>query len=112
MMMLLAGLFAASLAMAAWALYDRFEQTNERRLQQQALNRTLERQHLQTCREIEALKAAARASVIKTYVDRKRELELRGLTLTPELERAFKDNRDTRLKLYAARPCPRTTEGR
>jgi hypothetical protein len=108
----LALLVSVSLGLSGWALYDRFDQTNSRRLEQQALNHRLQHLALDYCLEIEALKTARRERAVSDYQNRSRTYRLLHLEPTPELERAFKQQRDGILAKYARKPCPRPEEGR
>jgi hypothetical protein len=103
--------FVSGMGMAGWALYERFEQTNERREQQAAFNAQITRISLENCREIELLKQARREAAIEAYRDRHRTFALLGVEVTAELERAAKANRDTTLARYRRQPCPRPTGG-
>jgi hypothetical protein len=107
-------MFSFAVLAAGWALYDRFEQTNERREHQARVTaalagyaRQIAEQSLANCREIESLKAVHRVTARTTYRNRERNFRLLGLTLSPELERIAVESRDAILERFKAEPCPR-----
>lgn len=107
----LAVLFAASLAVAGWALHDRFAQTEVRRARQAAVNARLDTISLENCREIEKLKQAQREEALRSFRDLDRNLRLLRIPRTPEVVRAARENRDRKLERFRREPCPRPNGG-
>lgn len=104
-------LFAASLAVAGWALYDRFSLTDERRARQAAINQRMDMISLENCREIEALKQAQREEALRSFRDLDRTLRILRIPNSPEVVRAAKETRDRKLARFRAEPCPRRNGG-
>lgn len=104
---------AFSLAASSYALYERFSSTNEIRAQQMSFNERIRQVSLDYCREIEALKKANRDRALDSYRNLDQTLELLELERTPAIVARAKKDRDTALRRYAEKPCPRppTTQG-
>lgn len=91
----------------AWALYARFEQTNQRRVVQHNFNTEIKAVQLADCLEIEKLKAAQRDRAREDFAKLDETLVLLHLKKTKAIvERATAD-RDALLRRYARVACPR-----
>lgn len=98
---------AFSFAASGYALYERFESADDRRLQQASFNERIREVSLDYCLEIETLKKSNRDRALEFYRNLDQTLELLGLERTPAIVARAKKDRDTALRRYAARPCPR-----
>lgn len=107
----LALLFMGALGLSGWALYDRFQQTNDRRVAQQAFNARVQSLSLDYCREIERLKKGERDRAIQARKDLRRNLALLGIRFTPAIRDAANETKFKALARYAPEPCPRPERG-
>lgn len=62
---------------------------------------------MQTCRQIEGLKAEFRNQAVENYANLERNAELLGIVLTPQLRHQAEVDRNRTLDRFAARDCNR-----
>ena len=105
---------AFSLAASGYALYDRFQETHERRELQARVNAGFANSDkaqrlaiLQNCREIEELKAGFREEAQRSFADLERNARVLGINLTAEARFIALQNLERKLAKYEAVPCPR-----
>lgn len=103
----LALVIAFSLAASSYALYDRFATGSERATAQQIFDERIRQVSFDYCQEIEALKKSNRDRALEAYRNLDQTLELLNLERTPAIEERAKQDRDTALRRFAAKPCPR-----
>lgn len=110
----LALVIAFSLAASSYALYERFSsadvvrtQLEREQRQQELFNARIREVSLNYCLEIEALKKSNRDRALEAYRNLDQTLELLNLERTPAIEERAKQDRDTALRRFAAKPCPR-----
>lgn len=96
-----------SLAASGYALYDRFARADERRIAQEVFNERIRHVSFDYCTEIESLKKANRDKALESYRNLDETLELLGLERTPAIVARAKRDRDTALRRFSAKPCPR-----
>ena len=96
---ILALVSAVAIILAGWALFDRFQQTNERRRDLAAIDH-------RNCVAIEDLKLAQRQEAILNFKQLDRNGKLLHIKITPEIRRVAKQARDRRLHRFASKPCP------
>lgn len=99
-----------SLGAAGWALNEREDQAQARRVQQQSFNERVRQVSLDYCREIEKLKAARREEAVRGFRDLSKNLRLLGITETPQLVAAARDSRNRTLVRFRREPCPRPAQ--
>lgn len=102
----------ANAGVTAWAIYSRFEQTNQGRVVQHSLNQRFAAVTLADCLEIEKLKTNVRQQAIEDYANLDSTLALLNLKKTPAIVKRATSDRDHKLKVYAAEACPRPVGGK
>ena len=98
---------ALALSLAGWAFFSRFEQTNDRRAQQQNFNQRVREVSLDYCKEIELLKQGFREDAQEARDNLDRNLKLLNIEKTPEIVRVANDTLDDKLNRYQRVSCPR-----
>ena len=91
----------------AWALYSRFESTNQRRVVQRKTNIEIKKVQLDDCLEIEKLKTAQRQRALDDFAKLDETLALLHLKKTKAIVARATADRDSILKRYARDACPR-----
>lgn len=103
----LALVIAFSLAASSYALYDRFATGSEWVTQLQIFHERIRQVSFDYCQEIEALKKSNRDKALESYRKLDQTLELLQLEKTPAIVTRAKHDRDTALRRFSAKPCPR-----
>lgn len=98
---------AVSLLVSGVVIVERFSDTNQRRARQAQINAQLRQVAKQDCLEIESLKKIQRDNAIDNYRKLDRNGRLLHITITPELRRTAREERDATLRKFAPEPCPR-----
>lgn len=101
---MLVGTVMFLLAMGGWLSYTIARDSKDAAQERIEIINTA---NLQTCREIERLKAQEREDARQNFNNLSRNLRILGIQKTDEIKGIARETRDQRLARFAAEACPR-----